>query len=132
MHTSYSERSTYWAWKFRRDGSFSAKSNHPKLLSRDGYDSILTGLISLDTNKGVVFTWRQRGSNTDSWGLEKKGKRTTYLQWCFMCKCSSEDVDLLLLLYLVVTCLWCEILRWLGLHRAMPGTMMEQVPLKKN
>lgn len=48
-----------------------------------------------------------------------------------MCKCSSEDVDLLLLLYLVVICLWCEILRWLGLHWAMPGTVMEQVPLKQ-
>lgn len=59
LHTSYSERSTYWAWKIRRDGSLSVKLYHPKLLVRDGYESILAGLISLDTRCGFLLDSRE-------------------------------------------------------------------------
>lgn len=59
-------------------------------------------------------------------GVEEnlRKRKITCVSWCFMCKESGEDVNLVLHCW-INSCLWWKILRWFRLEWVMLSTMKE-------
>lgn len=52
-------------------------------------------------------------------------KKSVDVSWCYMCICSGEDVDHLLLYCIFATCLWWEVLNLFGIQWVMSSTVKE-------